>query len=93
VVEDQRKQHPAKDPKVPRLHTPKTGLEFAKHVVDIVRDACETPHGLGSCIVLGFSDLQKYTEALVFQEVITSSLELRRLPPVTSELLTLKMGR
>jgi hypothetical protein len=55
--------------------------QVVERVVYVSRDACERPHGLGSCVILGFGDLPRYTGVIVFQEFV--EYLPRRYPPTT----------
>ena len=55
------------------LDTAKKGLELVEGLVYVGRDACERPQGLGSCVVLGFGDLPRYTGVIIFQEIVECS--------------------
>jgi acetyl-CoA carboxylase carboxyltransferase component len=50
--------------------SPKNGLELVERIVDVDGDACESPHGFGSCVVLGFAHLPRYTGAIIFQALV-----------------------
>jgi hypothetical protein len=53
-----------------RLHTAENGLELIERIVYVDGDACERPHGLGSCVVLGFRHLPRYTGASIVQVLV-----------------------
>src|SRR6516162_907601 len=80
VIENQGEQHPAKDPEMTRLNTAKNGLELVERIVYVDGDACERPHGLGSCVVLGFRHLPRYTGAIIFPVLVRG---LTLVPPPT----------
>jgi len=46
------------------------GLELVEDMVYVDGDACESPHGLGSCVVLGFAHLPRYTGVIIFQALV-----------------------
>jgi hypothetical protein len=52
------------------LGTAKNGLELVERIVYVDGDACESPHGLGSCVVLGFDHLLRYTGVIIFQALV-----------------------
>jgi hypothetical protein len=52
------------------LGTAKNGLELVEGLVYVDGDACERPHGLDSCVVLGFGHLPRYTGAIMFQVLV-----------------------
>jgi hypothetical protein len=70
MVQDESDQHPAKDPEMTRLGTAKNGLERVEGMVYVDGNACERPHGLDSCVVLGFSHLPRYTGVIIFQVLV-----------------------
>ena len=89
VIENQGEQHPAKDPEMTRLNTAKNGLELVERIVYVDGDACERPHGLGSCVVLGFRHLPRYTGAIIFPVLVRG---LTLVPPPTHPSLLRTMG-
>jgi hypothetical protein len=54
------------------LGTAKNGLELVERIVYVDGDACENPHGFGSCVVLGFDHLPRYTGVIIFQALVES---------------------
>src|SRR5918992_5038213 len=70
VLQNHSDQHPAKDPEMTRLDTAKNGLERVEHLVYVDGNACERPHGLDSCVILGFGHLPRYTGVLIFQVLV-----------------------
>jgi hypothetical protein len=75
------------------LDTAKNGLELIEGIVYVGRDACERPHGLGSCVVLRFGHLSRYTGVIIFQEFVERLPSCVRQPPVTSEMISWEMTR
>jgi hypothetical protein len=61
---------PATHGEITGLVTAKNGLELVECMVYADGDACEKPHGLDSCVVLGFRHLPRYTGAIIFQELV-----------------------
>jgi hypothetical protein len=52
------------------LGAAKNGLELVERMVYVDGDACESPHGVGSCVVLGFDHLLRYTGVIIFQALV-----------------------
>jgi hypothetical protein len=52
------------------LNTAKNGLELVEGMVYVDGDAGERSHGLGSCVVVGFAHLPRYTGVLMFQVLV-----------------------
>ena len=77
MIENQSHQEPAQHGEMSSLDTAKKGLELVEGLVDVGRDACERPQGLGSCVVLGFGDLPRYTGVIIFQEIVECSSRMR----------------
>ena len=76
IIENQGDQHPAKDPEMMRLHTAENGLELVERIVYVDGDPCERPPGLGSCVVLGFRHLPRYTGASIVQVFVRELTQL-----------------
>ena len=68
----------------------KNGLELVEGIVYVDRDTCERPHGVGSCVVLGFGDLPRYTGVIPFQAVVRPQTGRVRQSPVTLEYLSVE---
>ncbi|PON13941.1 hypothetical protein C2W62_31680, partial [Candidatus Entotheonella serta] len=77
VIENQSHQEPSQHGAMSSLDTAKKGLELVEGIVYVGRDACERPYGLGSCVVLGFGDLPRYTGVIIFQEIVECSSRMR----------------
>jgi hypothetical protein len=52
------------------LGTAKNGLELVERIVYVDGDTCESPHRFGSCVVLGFDHLPRYTGVIISQALI-----------------------